>query len=121
MTESDTPHQGLAIDRSDTRKFEPTLLAAVDYRGDVTLLLEDGSSIEGFVYDLTGDLATGSVGYMTKQDASRRRLDISAIQKIEFSGRDMAEGKSFHTWIEKYVQKKIAGERASIECEPLED
>jgi hypothetical protein len=48
------------------------------------------------------------------------RIEASRIQAIDFSGRDTAEGKSFDTWIKKYVEKKVAGEMASIECESLD-
>jgi outer membrane protein assembly factor BamA len=43
------------------------------------------------------------------------------VRAIEFSGRDTAAGKSFETWMKKYVQKKLAGEEASIRSEPLGD
>ena len=39
----------------------------------------------------------------------------------EFSGRDMAHGKSFETWVNKFIEKKLAGETASIECDTLDD
>ena len=32
-----------------------------------------------------------------------------------------AAGKSFETWVKKFVSRKLAGESASIESEPLED
>jgi hypothetical protein len=58
---------------------------------------------------------------MTKEDSSPRRVSTSTIKSILFTGRDTAEGKSFDTWIKKYVEKKIAGQKASIECDDLDD
>jgi hypothetical protein len=46
---------------------------------------------------------------------------VSKISQVNISGRDMAAGKSFDTWIRKYVEKKIKGEAANIECESLDD
>lgn len=113
--------QGFRADRADMSRFATAIAASVDYRGDVTLILEDECAIETYVFDLAGDMNTGSIGCMSKEDVAPIRLDTSKIQGIEFSGRDTAEGKSFDTWIEKYVKKKLAGERASIECDSLEE
>ena len=120
MSESQLPVRGHAADRSDLERLSAALLAAVDYRGDVTLKLTDDSSLEGYLFDLNGDLETGSFGLMTKGQDTPLRIEASRIQAIDFSGRDTAEGKSFDTWIKKYVEKKVAGEMASIECESLD-
>ena len=121
MTEAETPRQGFVAERQDAERFEFALNEAVEYRGDVTFTTTDGTTIEGYIFDLTGSVEDGSIGYMTRDDKSPQRMDVTSINSIEFSGKDTAEGKSFETWIEKYVQKKLAGERASIECESLED
>ena len=47
-------------------------------------------------------------------------LTFAQIDRLEFTGRDTAAGKSFETWLKKYVEKKLAGEKASIESEPLD-
>ena len=121
MSEAELPKQGFMAERSDHERFESGLLEAVEYRGDVTITTTDGSTIEGYIFDLTGTVDEGSIGYMTRDDKCPQRMDASSIVRIEFSGKDTAEGKSFETWIEKYVEKKLAGERASIECESLDD
>jgi hypothetical protein len=43
------------------------------------------------------------------------------IARIHFTGRDTAAGKSFETWTKKYVRKKLAGEKANLESEPIDD
>ena len=57
---------------------------------------------------------------MTKADASRIPLSIDQVREIRFSGKDTAAGKSFDRWIQRYIEKKLAGETASIDCESLE-
>ena len=121
MTEAELPTRGHAADRSDPRRLAAALLAAVDYRGDVTLTLNDETSLEGYLFSLNGDTETGSLELMTKGQDAALRIEVSRIQAIDFTGRDTAEGKSFETWIQKYVEKKLAGEQASIECESLEE
>ncbi len=45
----------------------------------------------------------------------------SEIARLEFSGRDMAAGKTFELWIEKYRASKAAGEKnISLTPEPLD-
>jgi len=121
-TQLDQPSQGLAIDRTDMDRFTQALAWAVDYRGDVTLCTTD-QEIECFVFDLlpASDGNSGTVRYMTSADASRIPIPIDQVQEIRFSGKDTAAGKSFDRWIQRYIEKKLAGETASIECESLED
>ena len=121
MTEPESAARGDVMCRESDQSFDAALLAAVDYRGDITLAFEDGSTSVGYVSTLEGDSQTGIVGFMTKEDSVPQQLPAASIRSIEFSGRDTAEGKSFDTWIKKYVEKKLAGERASIECESLDD
>jgi len=46
-----------------------------------------------------------------------RYTDIAALA---FTGRDTAAGKTFETWIQKYRQKKAAGEKnIGLEAEEL--
>ncbi len=120
MTEqsSTQPAQGMCIDQNDAERFKQALHWAVDYRGDVTLCTGDGE-IECFVFDMTAD--GGTLRYMTKQDLSRTPLAIDQINEIRFSGKDTAAGKSFERWIQRYIEKKRAGEDASIDCDSLED
>ncbi len=121
MTEIFDPKQGFVSDRTNETEFAAALAAAVDYRGDVTISLDNGSEELGYLFDMTGDMLSGNIGFMTKEDTSPRRLSTSTIRSITFSGRDTAEGKSFDTWIKKYVEKRIAGQKASIECEDLDE
>ena len=121
MTDTSTPSQGFTSDRTNPAEFAAALAAAVDYRGDVTITLENGSEEMGYLFDMTGDMVDGNVGFMTKEDTTPRRLSTGTIKSIAFSGRDTAEGKSFDTWIKKYVEKKNAGQKASIECENLDE
>jgi hypothetical protein len=57
---------------------------------------------------------------MLKKEEQPRAVCISTIQEIQFSGKDTAEGKTFDRWIKRYIEKKLAGETASIESESLE-
>jgi hypothetical protein len=114
--------QGLVATRDDERALLDALEKAFDYRGDVTLTLVDGAVVTGYIFDRrTGPTLAQSVVRLMPADSDlKRAVSYSDIAKLEFSGRDTAAGKSFETWLKKYVEKKLAGERASIESEALD-
>lgn len=114
------PAQGVSVDRTDPERFGLALDWIVDYRGDVTLHTGDGD-IECYVFDRSGTADEGVIRYMTKADQSRVPVPVEQVQRISFSGKDTAAGKSFERWIQRYVEKKLAGETASIECESLDE
>ena len=98
---------------------------AFDYRGDLTLTLKDGRSIEGYIFDRRArseSLEECVVRMMPKdENATRVTIRYSEIAGLAFSGRDTAAGKSFEAWVKKYNAKKAAGEKnIGIEPEPLD-
>jgi hypothetical protein len=92
---------------------------AFDYRGDVTLTLKSGERIEAYIFNrLTGPtLAESFVTYFTPAANDKRKLSYAEIAALEFSGKDRAAGKHWEAWVEKYNQKKAAGEK-NIALEP---
>ena len=119
---TDTPiqaEQGLRAERGDADRFEAVLELAVDYRGDVTVERTDGSSLDGFLFDVNGRGADACLRLLPANGGARCEVRANVIHALTLSGRDTAAGKSFETWVRKYVEKKRAGETASIESEPL--
>jgi len=116
--------QGTRIEATEREAFEKAAELAVDYRGDVTITTSDtGERIEGFVFDIkrTGAPDTTLLRYIGKDKDGRSSIPFSRIGAIEFTGKDTAAGKSFERWMKKYVEKKLAGEEASIKSDPLND
>ena len=113
---------GMVVDASDAEALRRALDAAVDYRGDVTIIRRStGESIEGYVFDCTSQSSTAqtTVRLIPKDGSERVSIQVDDIASIQFSDKDPAAGKSFETWVKKYVTKKLAGELANIESEPL--
>lgn len=121
--QQDSPAQGISVRCNENGRFAMALDWAVNYRGDVTLVTSDGDEIECYVFDRVegGSPADHQLRYMTKSVPERTPIRIGDISEIRFSGKDTAAGKSFDRWIQKYVEKKLAGETASIDCDALDD
>lgn len=95
---------------------------AFDYRGDVTVRLKSGSTVEGYVYDRQGSPQSGKarLRIMLKNEGGKKMtVEQSEIEELSFTGRDMADGRSFEAWVKKYAEKKAAGEK-NIELVPEE-
>lgn len=93
---------------------------ALDYRGDVTLRLRDGQSIEGYIYDRRFDGPQPCVRLLPSNGGARKTVPLADIVAIDFTGRDMAAGKSWETWVKNYREKKARGENADLHPESLD-
>lgn len=102
-------------------EIKDALEKAFDYRGDVTLTLKSGDTVEGYLYDRRQgkSLEDSLVRIIPSkgEDKTRRSIPYSEIAALNFSGRDTAAGKTFEAWVKKYWEKKAAGEK-NIQIEP---
>ncbi len=130
MTERTTPNtdltarQGIVVDASDPDRLRDAVDLAFHYRGDVTVTCRStGREIDGYIFDrVQGTTPADLVIRLIAPGGSERvAIRVDDIAQLRFSGRDAAEGKSFETWMKRYVKKKLAGEVASIESDPLDE
>ena len=87
---------------------------AFDYRGDVSITRKDGSAIEGYIFDRRSNgktLADCAVRLFPKDRDEKVSVSYSDIARLEFTGRDTAAGKSWEAWVQRYWEKKAAGEK----------
>jgi hopanoid biosynthesis associated radical SAM protein HpnH len=84
------PSQGWAADAG-----AEALRVAFDYRGDVTLSLDDDSSVEGYVANVSGD----EVELWLRGSSERQRIPAQRIVRVALTGRDTAAGRSYQTWL----------------------
>jgi len=85
-----------------------SLRVAFEYRGDVTLRLDDDSLVEGYLSNLTDDV----VRLWCRGETAQLQIPIRHIKHIELTGRDTASGKSWQTW----MKKQEAAQRAATEA-----
>lgn len=120
---------GLIAESDDPAGLADALEKAFDYRGDVTIVRTDGETITGYLFDRRAPaIAPGStpnpadmtLRIMTAASDTPVIVRLGDVERIEFTGKDAAHGKSFERWVQKYIEKKRKGEEASIESEALE-
>ena len=117
-----TSGAGGVPDAAEPRELVAALDRAFDYRGDVTLTLRDGRQVDGYIFDRRSGVGLqDSIIRMLPRDSDEKvTICYADIARIEFTGKDTAAGKSWETWLRKYAEKKLKGEKAEIKSEPLE-
>ncbi len=115
--------EGWIPELASDEELRAALEQAFDYRGDVMITRKDGTRLEGYVFDRrTGPtLANSSVRVLPKDGSPKISIPYAEIAALAFTGRDMAAGRSWDSWVRKFWEKKAAGEKnISLEPEPLE-
>lgn len=120
-SKAQTTLEGKIVDSSNPKSLSCAIDEAFDYRGDVTITLSSGQIVEGYIFDKKEGPTPGesSIRILPKNGGERVTIFYNDINILKFTGRDTAAGKSFDTWIKKYITKKQAGEAANIHAEPL--
>ena len=104
---SEPPRPGVSVDFSSDDERRVVFGQVLDYRGDVTLRLEDGSSVTGYVFSIEAQAGEPHVKMMNAASAGERmRVPLERITGVEFSGRDTADGRSWEAWVRRHEEKK---------------
>jgi hypothetical protein len=103
-----TSLQGRVFKPATARELGEAVELALDYRGDVTLTLTSGESIEGYLYNREADGVDPWIEIFPVDDPSPRRILYSAIATIAFTGEDTADGKSWEAWVSKKESERRA-------------
>src|SRR5271168_1498341 len=75
---------------------------ALEYGGDLTITLNDGQKIEGYIFDrkIKGPaLSDCLIRVMPKDQPGKLTIPYSDVAALAFTGRDTAAGKSFAAWV----------------------
>lgn len=115
--------EGWVPELATPEELRTALEHAFDYRGDVLITRKDGTKIEGYIFDRrTGrTLQDSLVRILPKNGSPRMSIAYADIAALAFTGRDMAAGKNWETWVRQYWERKAAGEKnISLEPEKLE-
>jgi hypothetical protein len=105
--------EGWIPEFASDEEIRQALEKAFDYRGDVTLTLKNGETIEAYIFNrLPGaTLSSSFVQYYTPKAEDKRKVSYAEIARLEFSGKDRAAGKHWEAWVKAYNERKAAGEK----------
>ncbi|MBA2252668.1 MAG: hypothetical protein H0W13_08195 [Nitrospirales bacterium] len=118
-----TPHHFPSdSDSLEGRVFRPATHAelveaveqAFDYRGDVSLQLTSGQTVEGYVSNRETHTAQPSLQIFPTGESGLQSIRYADVEAISFTGKDTASGKSWEAWVtKKEAQRRAEAEEAS--------
>jgi len=115
--------EGWIPELATPEELRSALEEAFGYRGDVLITRKDGSKVEGYIFDRRNGntLAESYVRLLPRNGGSKLSISYAEIAALAFTGRDMAAGRSWESWVRQYWEKKSAGEKnISLQPEKLE-
>jgi hypothetical protein len=74
---------------------------AFDFRGDVTVVLRDGTERPGYLFNRRADSDRPFVEMLEPGRDDPVTLRYADIRTIRFTGKDTAAGKSYAAWLER--------------------
>ena len=105
--------EGMTLEGSVFRPATANELAeavelAFDYRGDVTLQLQSGETIEGYLFNRESTGVRPSVQIYLKGREGIRQVPYAEVATIAFTGKDTAFGQSWEAWVAKKSSQRRA-------------
>lgn len=108
--------QGQAYIFQNDKERATVIEKAFDYRGDITLTLSNGETLDCYIYNRVATANPPYIDTFPKDNSAPRRILYSEIQSIAFTGKDTADGKSYEAWKSKKESERAA-ESAKIKEE----
>jgi hypothetical protein len=100
--------EGKVITPSHREELNEAVRLAFDYRGDVTLHLKNGSTVEGFVFNHNASLGTIEVFVKEGKDSIPVIVQHADVTSVAFTGADVAFGTSWDDWQAKSAKQREA-------------
>ncbi|TAJ09503.1 MAG: hypothetical protein EPO61_05435 [Nitrospirae bacterium] len=109
--------EGRIFRPANPKELAEAVEQAFDYRGDITLVLASGATIEGYLFNRTPTGSRPFLQMFPKGQSDERMIEYADIVSISFSGKDTASGKSWESWVEKKEsQRRTEAEQAAAEA-----
>ena len=104
--------QGREYTFSNDRDRREGLDAAFDYRGDLTLRLRNGETIEGYLFNRHPEGKPPTVQLFVKGETEARILPYVDVVAVSFTGKDPADGKSYLAWkAKKHAERAVESQQ----------
>jgi hypothetical protein len=95
--------EGWAPALGEETKLEKVVDLAFDYRGDVTVTLDSGRALVGYVYNRDGEVPDPYL-QMFDPAGDSHTVRYAEIRTVEFTGKDTASGKSYEAWLRRKAE-----------------
>ena len=100
--------EGWAPDIGAAAMLAEVVDRAFDYRGDVTLVLDDGRELVGYLFNRNRDAAEPFVQMFEREGSRPLSIPYGRIRAIRFTGKDTAAGNSYAAWLRSKEAAKAA-------------
>jgi hypothetical protein len=100
--------EGWAPVIADAATLAEVVDQAFHYRGDVTLVLDDGREVRGYLFNRDGEAPEPFVQMFEPGVDAPSTIPYARIRAIQFTGRDTAAGKSYAAWLQQRQAAKAA-------------
>ena len=110
MSDDEKSLEGWAPDISDAATLAAVVDHAFDYRGDVTLDLDDGRQLAGYLFNRNREVAEPFVQMFEVGHDSPATIPYARIRAIRFTGKDTAAGNSYAAWLRRRQATKAAAD-----------
>jgi len=100
--------EGWAPEIRDAATLAEVVDRAFDYRGDVTVVLEDGRELVGYLFNRNLHAAEPFVQMFEREGSGPSSIPCARIRAIRFTGKDTAAGNSYAAWLRSKEAAKAA-------------
>jgi len=100
--------EGWAPEIADGAALAEVVDRAFDYRGDVTVVLDDGRELIGYLFNRNRDAAEPFVQMLDREGSGPSSIPYARIRAIRFTGKDTAAGNSYAAWLRSREAAKAA-------------
>ena len=111
-----------ALEEKSLEKWNPSVATkeelydaldkALDYRGDITVTLQDGTKKVVYVFNKETKKGEPYIDVFPAEKDEKEKIYFKDIAGLFFSGVDTAAGKSWAVWMAKYKAKEEAEAKA---------
>ena len=85
--------------------LEEIVEGAFDYRGNVTVVLRDGTELVGYLFNRNADVPEPFVQMFDRAGDGPFTIPYAEIRTIRFTGKDTAAGKSYEAWLRRKTER----------------
>jgi hypothetical protein len=108
VTEAEKSLEGWAPEPGGALTLERIIDLAFDYRGNVTVVRRDGTSLEGYLFNRDADARDPYLEMFDTDGHGPHRIRYADVRTVRFTGKDTAAGKSYAAWLARREAEKAA-------------